>query len=185
MRRLIGKLLNHAATLTLYSVIALLLIALAWTALQLASIPRDSDHVHGTFEARRNSYKQTATAIAGDEHTSLRAAPRYLLMQHNETTDIPATATPPAHAQTEDRPAETALPDDFDLPKLLVPLDPDEGKWLAGTRVPTRVPPVIREHRLINVMFLGSDEELSDDNFIRTDTMIIVSLMSRPARQPC
>ena len=33
-----------------------------------------------------------------------------------------------------------------------------------------------RAHRLVNVLLLGSDEQLSDDSFIRTDTMIVVSL---------
>lgn len=166
------SLLNRIAKLALYSLLILLLVALAWTAMQLASISRDGEYTQATFEARRGSYSGTATAISGDEaNASLRVGPRDVLMQQNDAADAPAT--PPAPTESI---AETPAPDDFDLPKLLVPLDPDEGKWLAGTRVPSRVPPVIREHRLINVMFLGSDEELTDDDFIRTDTMIIVSL---------
>jgi len=174
LKKFVVKLLNRIAKLVLYSFLFVLLIALAWTALQLASIP--DDQTQGTFAARRDSYKQTATAISEvDENTSLRAGPRFVLMQHDKNTDTPDT-TPPAPAESDERAAETPVPDGFNLPKLLVPLDPDEGKWLAGTRVPTRVPPVIRKHRLINVMLLGSDEELSEDGFIRTDTMIIVSL---------
>ncbi|MCY3779108.1 MAG: LCP family protein [Chloroflexi bacterium] len=166
--------LNRLFKLVLFSLMVVLLIALAWTTLQLASIPRGGDQLLGTFGARRDSYKQTATALAEEDATSsLRSGPRFVLLQDTYNTELPAAT---AQAQADERPAATAVPDDFNLPKLLVPLDPDEGKWLAGTRVPTRVPPVIREHRLINVIMLGSDEELSEDGFIRTDTMIIVSL---------
>ena len=72
--------------------------------------------------------------------------------------------------------AATPMPDEFQLPKLLIPRDPEEGKWLAGLKVPRSVDPVTRRHRLVNIMLLGSDEELTEDNFIRTDTMIVVSL---------
>ncbi len=164
------------ARLALYCALVLLLIALGWTAAQLASVSRDGDRISATYEARRGSYALTATAIYYEEqNTSLRAAPRFALMQDESDTEA-RTATPPAPDSLNERAAETPVSDDFNLPKLLVPLAPEQGKWLAGTRVPTRVPPVIREHRLINVMLLGSDEELSEDNFIRTDTMIIVSL---------
>ena len=171
---LIVTLLNRLAQLALYSLLAGLLIALGWTALQLTSVPRGGDQLLGTYEARRDSYKETATALAeADESASLRAVPRDILLQDSKKSDPPpGTELAPA----EERPAATAVPDDFNLPQLLVPLDPGESQSLAGTLVPTRVPPVIREHRLINVIMLGSDEELSEDGFIRTDTMIIVSL---------
>ena len=153
-----------------------LLLALAWTVLQIASISSDSDHTIATFEARRDRYQATATALnVDDDTTSLRAAPRFVLLQ-DSGDDRAASATPPPVSEGTEPSAATPGGDDFDLPKLLVPLSPEEGKWLAGTRVPTRVPPVIREHRLINIMLLGSDEELTEDNFIRTDTMIIASL---------
>lgn len=174
--RYLVRFLGYFVSLALAVVIVVLLIALAWTAVQLAAVSREGDPVHSTIEARRDSYRLTATAIASDDTANLRAGPRYVLMQDRETKDDPAVATPPGPEPSEVRPALTDVPEGFDLPKLLIPRSPDEGKWLAGTRVPTRVPPVVREHRLINVIFLGSDEELSEDNFIRTDTMIIVSL---------
>ena len=170
------KLLSGITILLLYSALAVLLIALAWTALQIASIADQGDQFLVTVEARQAAYSETATAISIEgEDSSLRAGPRYVLLQQNENADEPAS-TQSAVTTDDDRSAETPVPDDFNLPALLVPLDPGEGKWLAGTRVPTRVPPVIREHRLINIILLGSDEELTGDNFIRTDTMIIVSL---------
>lgn len=174
--RFFVRLLKGIPLLILYGALFLLLIALAWTVLQLAGLPRESGGMQATIEVRRGSYIKTATAISDDdESASLRAGPRFVLMQDGSKSGAGA-ATVPAPAESDERAAATAVPDDFDLPQLLVPLDPDDGKWLAGTRVPTRVPPVIRDHRLINVMLLGSDEEVSADDFIRTDTMIIVSL---------
>ena len=61
------SLLNRIAKLALYSLLILLLVALAWTAMQLASISRDGEYTQATFEARRGSYSGTATAISGDE----------------------------------------------------------------------------------------------------------------------
>lgn len=171
-RLILARLTRILLVLTL----VLLLLALAWTAVQIASISRDTEQTIATYEARRGDYQATATALdAADENASLRAEPRFALMQDNGG-DKPPAATPAALTEPANQSAHTPVPEDFDLPKLLVPLNPEEGKWLAGTRVPTRVPPVIREHRLINIMLLGSDEELTDDEFMRTDTMIIASL---------
>jgi LCP family protein required for cell wall assembly len=52
-----------------------------------------------------------------------------------------------------------------------------EGQIINGTAVPTQVPYVPREGRnLVNIMLLGGDDELSQDGYGRTDTMIIVSI---------
>ena len=166
--------LGRVFRLTLYGLLFILLVALAWTLLQIVSIARVDAPYRATTEARQDAYRATATAISADnEVSSLRAEPRFVLMQENVQAETPV---PTPVSVAADRIAATAVPDDFRLPELLVPPDPGEGKWLAGMLVPTRVPPVVREHRLINVMLLGSDEELTEDNFIRTDTMIIVSL---------
>lgn len=94
-------------------------------------------------------------------------------------TDVPPTATPqlptaaPTAVPATDVPtAEAPGP----LPTLLAPLEPPEGLVLGGTAVPTRVPFVPREYDLVNVLLLGTDADLSNDNFMRTDTMIIVSI---------
>ncbi len=170
----IAKLLRGLAGIALFGSLVMLIVALAWTARQLADLPRADDQIHATLVARQASYWQTATDINVEDSASSRNGPRFQLMQHRASDDAPA-ATIPAPAG-DNRAAETPPPLDFELPKLLVPLDPGEGKQLNGTAVPTRVAPVIRRHRLINIMLLGSDEELSEDDFIRTDTMIIVSL---------
>ncbi len=47
----------------------------------------------------------------------------------------------------------------------------------APTAIPTAVEYVDRRgYDLMNIVLLGNDEELTNDNFIRTDTMIIVSI---------
>ena len=155
--------------------LVMLTVAIIWSMMQIASI-RTRDQVRlGTTEARRDAYSATATSLsADDEKASLKAESQIVLMQRLDSR-TPEPAILPTEEATA-RPASTPVPEDISLPKLLIPPDPAEGKWLSGTRVPRRVPDIQREHKLINFMLLGSDEELTDDRFIRTDTMIVVSL---------
>ncbi len=154
--------------------LVLLLIALAWSLLQIAALG-DMGTSSATSAARRGAYIATATALASTgEVTSLRGHASVIFLQQNAGDEKPE-AKPPATAPPPS-PTDTPEPEDFSLPKLLVPPDPADGKWLSGTRVPAKANQVRREHRLINIILLGSDEELTSDNFIRTDTMIIVSL---------
>ena len=167
--------LGRILKLVLFLALIMLLFALAWTLIQIASLA-DTETAAGTTTSRRDAYIATATAMdAEDETASLRVDSRIVLIQQNAGSPIPEATQP---AGTPPTPVATATPEpeDFSLPKLLVPLDPDEGKWLSGMLVPRRVPQIHRENRLINFILLGSDEELTSDNFIRTDTMIIVSL---------
>ena len=168
------RLLGHLIRLFLFGMLLALLLALAWTALQIATVTDDSTAPAETAEARRAAYRATATAIRADNNeTSLEYNPGFVLMQEKVSEGTPAST---AADETTAALAATAAPDDFHLPKLLIPRDPEEGKWMSGMLVPRRVAPVIRRHRLVNIMLLGSDEELTEDNFIRTDTMIVVSL---------
>lgn len=174
--RLIARRLNCAVTLTLVCVSLCLAIALVWTASQIMLL-RDLDRSQiGTLEARRAAYRATATAIDIDtQRASLRADAPIVLLQQRLGSPTPApSAVDPGAAAT--MPAQTPAPEDIRLPKLLVPLTPPEGKWMSGTRVPSRAPETFRAHRLVNILLLGSDEQASDDNFVRTDTMIVVSL---------
>ena len=171
----IAKLSSRAFRLMLFILLAVLTMALGWTALQLASLRAGENSVHTTIKARASLYRLTATAISDkDDSASLDRAAGYVLMQQQADRDASSVTPPPAG--TSEALVATSPPDDFPLPKLLIPLDPAEGAQLAGTLVPTRVPPLVRQHRLVNIMLLGSDEEWRSDDFIRTDTMIIVSL---------
>ena len=156
--------------LILFGILLALLFALAWTTLQIATMNDGTGASVATAEARRAAYRATATAIRAQDHeSSLRYNPGIVLMQ-----DHALDLTPESEAG--DGLDAAAVPDDFHLPKLLIPRSPEEGKWLSGMRAPRRVKPVVRRHRLVNILLLGSDEELTEDNFIRTDTMIVASL---------
>jgi polyisoprenyl-teichoic acid--peptidoglycan teichoic acid transferase len=61
------------------------------------------------------------------------------------------------------------------LPTLLRPADPSIVE-AGGTAVPTIVPPVDRQYDLVNILLLGGDEQITNDGFLRTDTMIILSI---------
>jgi LCP family protein required for cell wall assembly len=78
------------------------------------------------------------------------------------------TDTPPPQPTA----TETPLP----LPTVFFPVDPSVQQ-AGGTAVPTRVPLVDRQgYDLVNVLLLGGDDEVTGDNFLRTDTMIVVSI---------
>lgn len=62
------------------------------------------------------------------------------------------------------------------LPTPLFAPSREDGAILSGTAVPTHVPTVPRDYNLLNIILLGGDDELSNDSFSRTDTMIIVSI---------
>lgn len=161
-------------TLAATALALLLALALGWTVSEVGSLNELNQSIAGTTDARRGAYRATATALAGDEHAGLRAASSIILLQDSADSPTAEAATP--EPATDAAPATaTPRPDDFDLPKLLVPREPADGKWLSGTRVPRPAPETYRAHRLINIMLLGSDAQTAD-NFIRTDTMVIVSL---------
>ena len=116
--RWLGRLLR----LLLFGTLLALLIALAWTALQIASMADGGAALVETAEARRSAYRATATAIHADNNEArLEYNPGIVLMQ-----DIVAEETPAADAADGSAAAfvATAAPDDFQLPKLLIPRAP-------------------------------------------------------------
>jgi LCP family protein required for cell wall assembly len=117
-------------------------------------------------------------------------------------TPRPADAsqvTLPAINTPQDAPAQptaTSQPSPTLPPMATLPPTPDAGVSLtprplptlfvygdapADAQAPTAIPTAVeyvdrRGYDLMNIVLLGNDEELTDDNFIRTDTMIIVSI---------
>ena len=91
--------------------------------------------------------------------------------QLSTSTPDPSTATEPPSSIDFD-----ATPGPIELPKLYRAGNPVPGLKLSGTAVPRPVQVIPRDYDLVNVILLGGDDELTDDNFVRTDTMIIVSL---------
>ena len=89
------------------------------------------------------------------------------------TIPAPNTSVPAQLAATATIPAVEPLT----LPTLIFPEDPSADIVAAQpTAVPARIDPIQRDYDLVNIVLLGSDEEITADNTIRTDTMIIVSI---------
>lgn len=176
MMQLVARWLCRALTCVVACIVLVLAFAFLWTVLQITAVNDQGRSLEGTTAARRDAYRATATALNVDHgRASLRAGASIVLLQlesDGPTQEKPAIVV----AASPTPPAQTPAPEDISLPKLLLPRDPPEGKWLSGTQVPSRAPEAFRAHRLVNILLLGSDEQMSDDNFIRTDTMIVVSL---------
>jgi len=95
----------------------------------------------------------------------------------SETPTPTATATEPAPQPTITFTAPPAnTPTSRPLPTLFLPSAPDLNA-AAPTAIPSQVPAVDRQgYDLVNILLMGGDDELTGDNFTRTDTMIIVSV---------
>ncbi len=98
------------------------------------------------------------------------------------TATLPPTLSPTPLATATIMPSLTLIPatpvsgTPPPLPTLLVPAGPDANA-VAPTAIPTQVPTVDRHgYDIVNILLLGGDNELTNDNVDRTDTMIIVSL---------
>ncbi len=62
------------------------------------------------------------------------------------------------------------------LPTIMFLGDPDPGQ-VDVTAIPTRLDPIDRQgYNLMNILLMGTDEEITNDGFRRTDTMIILSI---------
>lgn len=112
-----------------------------------------------------STYTATPTATATATYTST-------------PTDTPTlTPTPTYTPSVTPTPTATLVGGDLNpLPTVLFSEDVEPGTVINGYTVPTAVPLLERRHDLINILLLGGDDELVDDNTVRTDTMIIVSI---------
>lgn len=162
----------------------LLLIGVLWVGFNLLrSLVGQVSAVIET-DQRRVNYAETATAIAPTvaPHLSmdttergLADAPRLAQFNATNTPEAPLMMTntplPSAIAPTLN-PLEPTRP----LPTPFFPPDPSVDQ-VNGIPVPTRVPVLDRhDNDLMNILLLGGDDETTNDNFLRTDTMIVVSI---------
>ncbi len=87
-------------------------------------------------------------------------------------TPLPAGDSAPVATSTL-----PALPDEAKpLPTIMFLGDPD-ASMVDVTAIPTRVEPLDRNgNDLFNILLLGSDGEITNDGFSRTDTMIVLSI---------
>lgn len=174
--------------LLLYTIPLVLIVMIVWSSFQTVELFNRQQSEQQIIESRAGAYQATATALAvenedlGQSHLS-----DVMLVQQVFSTNTPdapdVTATPiptiAATALTTQIPVTVEIPLEktpIDLPELFFPNEPEPGLILEGTAVPTRVPTVPREYELVNIVLLGGDDELTSDNFHRTDTMIVVSI---------
>lgn len=191
------SLLRRVGSALLFVILPLIVLGVAWlmgrgvfdtvtTRLQLQN----------EYNGRVETFEAEATAIAPVEETGRRTDGLVLAgfsrpVQQDDPTPTPlalefATNTPRPELQVTIpalntvAPMATATPvpvEPLVLPTLLFPSDPDEAMIARQpTAVPTRITPITRNYDLVNIVLLGSDEEITDDNTIRTDTMMVVSI---------
>jgi len=177
---------------------AVLLLAIVWMSIGLTQSVVRWFNEQALMQERQPLYAQTATAIA-PSMTPVDAALYTKLILYKpalqETPDatqaLPAfTTNTPLADSADDQPAATATPAPDSqptatladvgtpppLPTVLFLGDPDPDQ-VDVTAIPTRVPVVDRQgYDLFNVLLMGSDGEITGDGFIRTDTMIVVSI---------
>jgi len=153
-----------------------------------------------TYQARESFYIGTATGIAESQPTSapttITPTPQvnvpkqsgYVLARQEFATNTPPpldlttntllptatlTPTPTAIPATETLGATTTP---RTLPTLFIYGDAPVDA-VAPTAIPPAAPAIDRRgFDLMNIVLLGNDGEITDDGFIRTDTMIVVSI---------
>lgn len=165
--RAFSTLLVHFVRLLLWASLAALLLALGWTLLHLVELAATS--VDESADSRRAAYRATATAMNRSADETGRLHPRWQFVLLQDAPPPPATLEAPTPATIIE------APNSISLPTLMVPPGPSSSE-LAGTQVPPPAQRIIRAHSLVNIALLGGDSELTADQFVRTDTMIVVSL---------
>lgn len=176
---------------------ALLLIAILWTLFQIIVVSWNGYSEQSRMTSRQDDYAATATAIAPQPNDSEQGSLGQIRLMQFATntpqgaieeatasntgggfpTNTPIATEPPPITATPIPTIEEVLPQHTPivLPTFFPPANSSE-QTIAGTAVPTRVPVIPRDYELINILLLGDDGEITNDNTLRTDTMIIVSI---------
>lgn len=188
--RFLRSIFRLLSKLLLYITPIVLILMIGWSVFQVIAVYNQQQMANETIAKRDSAYRATATAMSTSDDTSMRLGNSDIMLVQQlfatNTPDAPAATAIPTEIPIEEA---TAIPTQvpitveipvektpFDLPLLFFPEDPEPGLIMEGTAVPTRVPTIPREYELVNIVLLGGDDELTSDNFSRTDTMIIVSI---------
>jgi LCP family protein required for cell wall assembly len=126
----------------------------------------------------------TGTPAADDQASQLlvRLVKRQPAAEQSSDPGAPAIAQfatntphPPAPTETPEPVFEITITP-RPLPTLFIYGQPNPDQ-VAATAIPTPVEPLDRRgYDLMNILLLGNDGEITGDGFVRTDTMIIVSI---------
>lgn len=161
-------------------VLFVIVILSAW---QLITVVGAQWEAYSRISSRSQAYQETATALAPTISTIdnvfgsgfMHRIHSHRLERPGSDEQVFATNTPLA----TETPMATATPappsNAIVLPTPLFPEDPRPG-LIDVTAIPTRVPLVQRNYNLMNIILLGGDDEVTGDNYFRTDTMIVVSI---------
>lgn len=168
---------------------AVLIIACIIFAVQLLQAVFDRINAQITADRQHPAFVQTATALV-TSGTLTPSAPEGA--QNAGSFQLAAYVNSGAGDVQAQFETNTPLPDVQSIPTAEaptpVPITPrplptlfmysDAGGGEAGgTAIPSPVPTLNRQgYDLMNILLLGNDGELTDDGFLRTDTMIIVSI---------
>ncbi len=158
---------------------------IGWTVVQSINLYSDQQANQQVIQDREKHYEATATALKSSDSASVSDGIQLVQQVFSTNTpDAPApTETPepiteptafPTQIPVTVEVSEESTP--FALPEFYFPREPEPGLVLEGTAVPTQVPTVPREYELVNIVLLGGDDELTNDSFPRTDTMIVISV---------
>ena len=184
MRQVFG-LIRLMGKVMIYAVPIILLAMIGWTIVQTAGLYSEKQAEHTRINERTSSYQLTATAMSSQDEAKFNNDIQ--LVQQVFATNTPdepvATVTPESIEEPTVFPTQVPVTIEVpvektpvQLPDFYFPVEPEAGLILEGTAVPTQVPTVPREYELVNIVLLGGDDELTSDTFLRTDTMIVVSI---------
>jgi polyisoprenyl-teichoic acid--peptidoglycan teichoic acid transferase len=159
----------------------LLVLLIGWSTAQLLIGFSSRYQEFSGVDGRRADYAATAAHLDPDQSSGQSAYQDQIVAQFATNTPLPdsavlATHTPEAQATPMPENQGADVPSTpVTLPTFFPPAEASIAE-IAGTAVPPKAAVVPRDYELINILLLGGDDEITQDNTIRTDTMIIVSI---------
>jgi polyisoprenyl-teichoic acid--peptidoglycan teichoic acid transferase len=168
---------------------ALLILSIVWVLVQAAGTLIARYNALNDLNARREAYSTTATAISSAGDTNMQDNPAQesddILVQFvtNTPSDavVPTATQPVAATPVPVEAVPTQLPVvessfNYVAPTIIPPNPQPAVAAIAGTAAPTQVPLIPRNYPLVNILLIGADDEVTQDNTLRTDTLIVVSV---------
>jgi polyisoprenyl-teichoic acid--peptidoglycan teichoic acid transferase len=154
----------------------LVIVAIVLTLMQVILVFNQSLTRNENTASRQADYAGTATAIAPQEQSMSEI--RMIAQFATNTPEGGIPSETPAPTATDASVLPTIEPTLITLPTIIPPSNA-ELTTIAGTAVPPVAQLIPRNDPLVNIVLLGSDNEIVNDGTVRTDTMIVVSINTR------